>query len=560
MCGLAGIFDTRTDAPIDQRLVTRMIDVQVHRGPDASGVHFGGGIGLGHRRLSIIDVSNGQQPMYTHDSKIVVVYNGEIYNYQEVRAQLIKRGYVFETNSDTEVILYAWREWQEQCVTRFRGMFVFALFDESTKTLFLARDRIGIKPLYYTQLSNGHLLFASEAKGLLVHPGVSRELNLRSVDDYFAYGYIPDPNTAFDGVNRLPAGSTLKVTRGSPMPQPKTYWDVLFQDNGLHNEDEIASELVDRLREAVRIRLISEVPLGAFLSGGIDSSAVVAMMAGISNTPINTCSISFGDPTFNESSYAARVAEQYKTNHVVEEVDPGDIGLVDRLTDFYDEPFADASAIPTYRLCGLARQRVTVSLSGDGGDENLAGYRRHLMHMNEEKVRGMLPGAIRGPLFGFLGNIYPKADWAPRIFRAKYTLQALGMDSVEAYFHSVSVFSDQQRHELFSERLKRGLGGYKAIQALRNILKSAPTDDPLSLIQYLDIKCYLPGDILTKVDRASMAHSLEVRVPILDHEFVQWLAGLPSKLKLNGTKGKYIFKKALDQHLAVCRTLGRKTM
>ena len=401
---------------------------------------MGPGVGLGHRRLSIIDVSNGHQPMYTNAGDLVVVYNGEIYNYRAIRAELLVRGYSFETNSDTEVILQAWNEWEEKCVEKFRGMFVFALYDRRRQTLFLARDRLGIKPLYYSILNDGLLIFASELKGLLPQPGLERELDPQAVDDYFAYGYIPDPKSIFKGVHRLPAGSTLKIVRNQPVPEPKFYWDVEFAVNGHRSEEDISSELLERLKEAVKIRLLSEVPLGAFLSGGVDSSAVVAMMAELSDEPVNTCSISFGDPRFNESGYAAEIARSFGTNHYSEEVDSSDIALVDQLMDFYDEPFADASAVPTFRLCQLARQRVTVALSGDGGDENLAGYRRHRMHMNEERVRRMLPRAVRSPLFGLLGQIYPKADWAPRVFRAKYTLQALGMDSISAYFHSVSVF------------------------------------------------------------------------------------------------------------------------
>jgi asparagine synthase (glutamine-hydrolysing) len=304
-----------------------------------------------------------------------------------------------------------------------------------------------------------------------------------------------------------------------------------------------------RLRDAVNVRLISEVPLGAFLSGGVDSSAVVAMMAGCSDEPVNTCSISFGDPAFDESAYAQTVADRYGTRHHVERVDSDDFNLLDTLSQVYDEPFADSSAIPTYRLCELARKNVTVALSGDGGDENFAGYRRYRWHVYEERMRSIMPLALRAPVFGVLGNLYPKADWAPKLLRAKSTLEALARDSVEGYFHSVSVMGDPMRARLASDSFRRELQGYRAIEVLHRHARNGPRDEPLSLVQYLDMKTYLVGDIMTKVDRASMAHSLEVREPLLDHPLMEWLSGLPPSLKLQGREGKYLFKQALEPYL-----------
>jgi asparagine synthase (glutamine-hydrolysing) len=312
---------------------------------------------------------------------------------------------------------------------------------------------------------------------------------------------------------------------------------------------EAEEELVVRLRDSVKIHLMTEVPLGAFLSGGVDSSAVVAMMAGLMPEPVNTCSISFGDPAFNESQYAQKVADHYGTHHYVEQVDQDDFDLIDRLSFLYDEPFADSSAMPTYRVCGLARKRVTVALSGDGGDENLAGYRRYRWHLYEERMRGMLPLGLRKPLFGLLGGMYPKADWAPKFLRAKSTFEALGRDSVEGYFHGVSIMKDAMRQRLFSPSFQRDLQGYNAVEVLRMHAGKCPVEDALSRVQYLDMKTYLVGDILTKVDRASMAHALEVRVPLLDHELVEWISGLPASLKLQGREGKFIFKKALEPYL-----------
>jgi len=550
MCGIVGIFDRFGREEIDRELLGRMNESQYHRGPDEGGLHTEPGLGFGHRRLSIIDLSNGQQPLFNKDKSVVVTYNGEIYNFQDIRAELETLGYRFETHCDTEVIVYAWEVWGEACVARFRGMFAFAIWDRPRETLFLARDRLGVKPLYYADLPNGKFIFGSELKALLIHPDVPRKIDPTAVEDYFAYGYVPDPKSIFSGVKKLAPGFRLTLKRGVPKCQPECYWDVPFAVDGRMTEARAREELLDRLREAVRIRLVADVPLGAFLSGGVDSSAVVAMMAGLSADPVNTCSISFGDPAFNEARYAERVAERYHTRHRVKQVDPDDFSLIDRLAGLYDEPYADSSALPTYRVCELARQEVTVALSGDGGDENLAGYRRYRWHTYEERIRSFLPLGIRRPLFGLLGRTYPKADWAPKVFRAKSTFEALARDSVEGYFHAVSLLPDRLRQEkIFSAGFKRSLQGYQAVEVLRHHAESAPTRHPLSLVQYLDMKTYLPGDILTKVDRASMAHALEVRVPLLDHKLVEWISGLPPDLKLKGREGKYVFKKSMEPHL-----------
>jgi asparagine synthase (glutamine-hydrolysing) len=549
MCGIVGIFDFRGRREINRALLDKMNESQFHRGPDEGGLHVEPGLGLGHRRLSIIDLSSGRQPLYNEDGSVVVVFNGEIYNFQELVPELMRLGHTFRTRCDTEVIVHAWEEWGEACVEQFRGMFAFALWDQKKQTLFLARDRLGVKPLYYSQLEDGVIIFGSELKSLLVHPDLHREIDAYAVEEYFAYGYVPEPRTIFRGALKLPPGCVLSVPRGGRLPPPQEYWDVPFKPGPLITDDEAQEELIRRLQEAVKLRLISEVPLGAFLSGGVDSSGVVAMMAGLSDEPINTCSISFGDPAFNESAYARQVADRYGTRHRVEQVDNEDFDLVGRLASVYDEPYADSSAIPTYRVCELARKSVTVALSGDGGDENFAGYRRYRWHMYEERVRSLLPATIRRPVFGLMGRLYPKADWAPKVLRAKSTLEAIARDSVEGYFHSVSIMSDGLRRKLFSASLQRDLQGYGAIAVLDRHAERAPCGDALSLVQYLDLKTYLVGDILTKVDRASMAHALEVREPLLDHPMVEWLSGLPSSFKLRGREGKYVFKKALEPYL-----------
>jgi asparagine synthase (glutamine-hydrolysing) len=549
MCGIVGIVDLEGTREIDRDLLSRMNESQHHRGPDEGGLHVEPGLGLGHRRLSIIDLATGQQPLFSADRSIVVTFNGEIYNFQAVRSELERLGCIFATHSDTEVIVYAWSAWGPACVERFNGMFAFAVWDRPKQTLFLARDRLGVKPLHYAMTADNHLVFGSELKSLLEHPRVSRVVDPPAVEDYFGYGYVPEPRTVFRDVWKLPPGHRMTVRRGDRSCRPEQYWDVGFHRNDAITEEAARAELVDRLREATRLRLISEVPLGAFLSGGVDSSAVVAMMAGLSADPVNTCSISFGDRDYDESRFAQQVAERYRTNHRVERVDPDDFSLVDRLAWLYDEPYADSSALPTYRVCELARRQVTVALSGDGGDESLAGYRRHRWHAYEDRVRSLLPLALRRPLFGFLGRVYPKLDWAPKVLRAKSTLQSLARDSVEGYFHSISVMGDPLRARLYSPAFKKSLGGHEAVDVMRRHAANAPTDHPLSLVQYLDLKTYLPGDILTKVDRASMAHALEVRSPFLDYQLVEWLATLPPDLKLRGSEGKYLLKKAMEPHL-----------
>ena len=546
MCGIAGIFDTTGLREPDPGVLAAMNQRQFHRGPDEGGVHIEPGIGLAHRRLSIIDLASGQQPMFSDDGKLCLVYNGEIYNFRELAKELSTLGHVFKTNCDTEVILYAWRQWGTKCVEHFRGMFAFALYDQAQQSVFLARDRFGIKPLFYSLFTDGQLVFGSELKVLKAHPGLCRLLEPRAVEDYFALGYIPEPKTIYRDVHKLRPGHTLLIRRGEAMPDQHQYWDIPFTPGSTVTEADAGEEVRARVREAVQIRLVADVPLGAFLSGGVDSSAVVAKMARLQNEPVNTCAIGFALKQFNETGYAAQVAERYQTSHVEHQVDSDDFDLLDELAALYDEPYADSSAIPTYRVCQLARQRVKVALSGDGGDEMFAGYRRYRWHMNEERLRSTLPLAVRRPIFSVLGRLYPKADWAPRVFRAKTTFQALACNSVQAYLHSVSICSAEQRRAMFSPALQSELQGYSVASVFAEHATNSPTDDPLSLIQYLDMKTYLVGDILTKVDRASMAHSLEVRVPLLDHKLAEWVSGLPTSLKLHGGEGKYILKKAFE--------------
>jgi asparagine synthase (glutamine-hydrolysing) len=549
MCGIAGLFDTqgRRDYPRD--LVQRINDIQFHRGPDEGDIYLEPGAALAHRRLSIIDLATGQQPLFNADGSVGIVFNGEIYNYRELMAQLQALGHAFRTRSDTEVIVQAWEAWGEDCVKHLRGMFAFAIIDRKRQCLFLARDRLGVKPMHYALLPDGTLVFGSELKALTAHPAFARDIDPLAVEEYFCLGYVADPRSIYRMALKLPSAHTLTVTRGAALPAPVPYWDVRFSPDSRIDAPSAAEELSRRVDDAVRVRLVSEVPLGAFLSGGVDSSAVVAAMADASGDPVRTCAISFADPRYNESEFARMVAERYHTAHQVEQVDGDDFGLIDLLAWSYDEPFADSSALPTYRVCQLARKHVTVALSGDGGDETFGGYRRYRMHLMEEKVRSQLPLGLRRSLFGGLGRLYPKADWAPRPLRAKTTLQALAFDPVEAYLHTMSLLRGDERERLYSQRFKSELGGYRSLEVFREHAARAGTDDPLALIQYIDYKTWLVGDINTKVDRASMANALETREPLLDHQLIEWAATLPSGLKVHGQEGKWLFKKAFEPRL-----------
>jgi asparagine synthase (glutamine-hydrolysing) len=521
-----------------------------HRGPDQEGTHLEPGVALAHRRLSIIDLGSGRQPLYNEDESVVVVFNGEIYNFRSLVPELTVLGHRFRTLSDTEVIVHGWETWGAGCVERFRGMFAFALWDRMQETLFLARDRVGKKPLYYAETADGRFLFASELKSILACPTLVRAIDGSAVEDFLALGYIPDPKSIYRHVRKLEPGCTMTIRRGAGrvVPAIRQYWNLRFDARAQGSEQALCAELIERFAEAVRVRMVAEVPLGAFLSGGVDSSAVVAMMAREVKEPVTTCSIAFSDPRFDESGYAQAISARYGTRHHVESVDADDFALLDRLVGIYDEPFADSSSLPTYRVCESARRHVTVALSGDGGDEGFAGYRRYRWHLREERLRTLLPQALRGPLFGALGAIYPKWDWAPRALRAKSTLQAIARDSLDAYFQNFALLPDAPRLALFSTAFRRDLAGYTAREVFARHAKEAPTH-PLSFVQYLDFKTYLPGDILVKVDRASMAHSLEVRVPLLDHHLLEWQATLAPSLKLCGGAGKYLFKRALEPYL-----------
>ena len=549
MCGIAGIFHVESAKPVDPERVRRMTDAIAHRGPDGAGVWTALGVGLGHRRLSIIDLGGGAQPMLTEDENLAVSFNGEIYNFLDLRKELEAAGYAFRTNSDTEVILHGWRQWGVGVVERLHGMFVFALYDVRARQLLLARDRLGVKPLYHASLADGSIIFGSELKALLAHPGLRRDTNLFAVDDYLAYGYVPDHNCMVAGVEKLAAGHYWLLQQGKAVPAATQYWDMDFSTREKGSEAELQEELLRFMRQAVLSRMIADVPLGAFLSGGVDSSSVVALMAEASRVPVKTCSIGFDVSALDETEYAERIAKRFLTEHHARTVAADDYALIDTLAFHFDEPFADASALPTYRVCQLAREHVTVALSGDGADEALAGYRRHVFHHGEERLRGLLPQGIRGPLFGALGSIYPKADWAPRPLRAKTTLLSLARTGAEGYAEAVGVTAPAIRDRIYARRTTQALGGYRGESHMHRLMAEAPAQSGLDRAQYADMKQWLPGDILVKTDRMSMAVGLEAREPLLDHRLMEFAARLPDKMRVRGGQGKYLMKRTMERYL-----------
>lgn len=549
MCGIAGIVHTEGFKPVDPDRIRRMCNAIAHRGPDGEGVWTAPGVGLGHRRLSIIDLAGSPQPMLAGEGDAVIVFNGEIYNYKELRRELQALGAQFRTDGDTEVILQAWRHWGTACLPRLHGMFAFALHDLRQRTTLLARDRLGVKPLFTARLADGAVIFGSELKALLTYPSLRREIDPLAVEDYLAWGYVPEHRSILRGVEKLPAGHYQLLRADAPVPPPVQWWDVSFADREAGSADDLGAHLLHHMREAVTSRMVSDVPLGAFLSGGVDSSSVVALMAEASSNPVKTCSIGFDVAALDETAYADRIAAQFGTDHSRRTVSPGDFALVDRLAGMFDEPFADASALPTFRVCELAREHVTVALSGDGADEAFAGYRRQVFQHREEQVRGMFPSALRGPLLGGLGRWWPKADWAPRPLRAKTTLLSLAGSGEEGYARALAVTAPELRETLYSEDFLRLRGKYRAEQPLYDVMRKAPARSGLDRAQYADLKFYMPGDILTKVDRASMAVSLEAREPLLDHRLVEFGARLPENMRVRGSTGKWLIKQTMRRYL-----------
>ncbi|MGQ0615358.1 MAG: asparagine synthase (glutamine-hydrolyzing) [Planctomycetaceae bacterium] len=568
MCGIAGILLKR-GSPLDPEVLLRMTRSLEHRGPDEEGyvvdpVPLGGrwpaqaplrrgpapqgtapstsgpAVGLGHRRLSIIDLASGQQPLCNEDGTIWITFNGEIYNFAALRAELEAKGHALRTASDTEMIVHAYEEWGAECLQRFRGMFAFAIWDARTRRLFLARDRLGKKPLFYADEPD-RFLFGSEMKAILAAPGVDRAVDPTALSDYLSFLYVPAPKSILRAVRKLPAGHYALVGGGDV--EVKRYWDLSFRPRPAISMARAEEEILALLDEATRIRLMSEVPLGAFLSGGVDSSAVVAFMARHSERPVVTSSVAFREEAFDESAFAQRIATRFGTDHNVYRVTPKEAEIVERLAWHYDEPFADSSAIPTYYVSQTARQRVTVALSGDGGDENFAGYRRYQSFRREHRIRTLVPAPLRPLLWGLVRACYRAL---PRFRRGRDFFGNVSLSPAESYARSMMAFGDGEKERALAPDLRGTLAGYSSADAFLKLYREAPADDWLSRLLYVDVKTYLCDDILTKVDRASMAVSLEVRCPLLDHVLMEYVAGLPASWKLRGATGKHLFKKALE--------------
>lgn len=540
MCGIAGIL-TFDGLPPDHATTHRMCESIFHRGPDDEGISVRDNVALGMRRLSIIDLAGGHQPIHNEDKTIWIVFNGEIYNFRELRTELEKRGHRFSTNTDTEVIVHAYEDYGPECVSKLRGMFAFAIYDERCHQLLLARDRLGIKPLHYA-VHEGRLLFGSEIKAILAAAPELAEIRPEAVVDYFSCGYVPDPFTVFQKIKKLPPGHLLLLDQRGEC-EVRSYWDVpAFGTHEPKSEEECIEELAHCLSEAVRIRLISDVPLGALLSGGTDSSIVVALMAKASSSPVKTFSIGFQHGDFDETSYARLVAQKFGTDHHELIFEPNLQEELDYLTRRLDEPFGDSSMLPTYCVSRLARQHVTVALSGDGGDELFAGYDRYRMHQTFRASERIPKWAGKV----FRDRIYPRL---PHGTYGRQFLYNMSLPSSERYLDVISARPklDGQRH-ILSEDFRNSIDAHwDSLEIFREHLKGAVADDPLSRLLYLDMKTYLPGDILTKVDRMSMLTSLEARVPILDHVFLEWVTGLSISWKWRGKTQKYILKKLAEK-------------
>ncbi|MFH0946716.1 MAG: asparagine synthase (glutamine-hydrolyzing) [Planctomycetota bacterium] len=545
MCGIAGIVQSDREHPVSRADLERMAGVIRHRGPDAEGFLERPGAGFAFRRLSIIDRGGGDQPIYNENGRVGIVFNGEIYNFRELREQLVARGHTFRTQADTESILHGYEEWGIRGVCeRLRGMFAFAIHDAERGRVVLARDRLGIKPLHLAAVE-GEIWFASELKSFLSLERFPRRISPEALLEYATLGYVPAPRCIFSAVEKVPPGHLVRVEGGRA--RQECYWSPQF-GNVTRDLESASARILELLDDAVRTRLVAEVPLGCFLSGGLDSSAVVASMVEQVGTSLNAVTVGFDVKEFDERDAARRVAKHLGITPLEEEVriDPG---ALDRVSDCFDEPHADPSDVPTWLLCQAAKRRVTVALSGDGGDELFGGYRRYAFDLAENRIRSLIPRAVRRSLFGPLGRVLPKADWLPRPLRAKTLVENLALDPVEAYFRSVARVAPEEVCRLVDPEFLDQAAGYRPLDRFLDLDRQHGLGHPLLRIRALDLKTWLPDDILTKVDRASMAHSLEVRVPILDHHLVEFAAGLDPALLIRGATGKIVFKNSQRRRL-----------
>jgi asparagine synthase (glutamine-hydrolysing) len=545
VCGIVGIINEGQEA-VDEALLSRMCDAIKHRGPDDDGFYLNGSVGLGMRRLSIIDVKGGQQPIHNRDRTAWIVFNGEIYNYLELRRDLEKLGHQFYTNSDTEAIIHAYDEYGADCPKHLRGMFAFAIWDERTQQLFLARDRVGKKPLLYAHL-NGEFVFGSEFAALLLHPRISREINTRAIDHYLSFMCVPAPLTAYEHIRKLEPGHSLRWQRGEIAID--RYWQPNFSRKIDISEEEAGERAIVLLREAVRVRLMSEVPLGAFLSGGIDSSAVVALMSEETSGPVKTFSIGFEEQDFSELHHARRVAEHVGSDHHEFIVKPDALEVLPVLVEHYGEPYADSSAIPTYYVARETRRYVTVALNGDGGDESFAGYERYAAMQLAETYR-RLPALLRESVIQQVVELLPSSETKrSRVRSAKRFLQAASLPKVERYLRWVSVFDPDAKQELYSKRFRTETLDWRVASLLDPWFERANGHGIVDAALEADIMTYLPNDLLVKVDIATMAVSLEARSPFLDHNVIEFAASLPENLKLRGLTTKYLLKRVLKKLL-----------
>jgi len=544
MCGIAGIYNYGSRLPVAERLLKEMCRVIEHRGPDDEGFYREGEFGMGMRRLSIIDVAGGRQPIFNEDDSVGIVFNGEIYNYRELMGQLQRKGHVFKSHCDTETIVHLYEEEGHNCVTKLRGMFAFALWDGREKKLLLARDRIGKKPLFY-HINTQRCVFASEIKSILQDSSIEKSLNFEALADYLTFLCVPWPKTIFRGISKLPPAHTAVISsKGLKLCR---YWDLPFQEASPEDSwSEVSEELLDMLRDSVSCRLESEVPLGAFLSGGIDSSAVVALMASLQNRPVTSVSIGFQEREYNELPHAEKIAQEFHTHHFRHVVKPDALKVLEKLIWHFDEPFADSSAVPTYYVCKASREHVTVALSGDGGDEAFGGYRRYFYDSLENRLRAKLPEFVRRYVISPLAKIYPQTDRLPQFLRAKTLLMNLTLSPKKGYYNSRTIFKEPMRRCLLRPEVLEDLDSYDPFSVLEPHFKRTEGWPHLSRLQYVDLKTYLHDDILVKVDRMSMANSLEVRSPLLDHKLWHFLARIPSNLKIRGRERKYILKKTLE--------------
>jgi asparagine synthase (glutamine-hydrolysing) len=536
---------------VDRAVLQAMGDSLAHRGPDGEGFRLEPGLGLAHRRLSIIDLEGGSQPIGNEDGSVQVVFNGEIYNFRELQADLAARGHHFRTRSDTEVLVHLYEEEGELLVRRLRGMFAFALWDRGKRQLVLARDRLGIKPLYVYRDAE-KLLFGSELKALLAHPGVKRTIDPAALEDFLTFGVIPGARSIYKHIEKLLPAHVLVVRPDDLSRTPRRYWRLEFHADLRRSAEDWQEAIRDKLSEAVRMHLIADVPVGAFLSGGLDSSIVTASCTGHTRGPLQSFSIGFREESFSELPYSRRVSEQFGTQHVEEVVTADAAALLDDLTYYFDEPFADSSAIPTFLVSRLARRSVKVVVSGDGGDEAFGGYSRYSHDLREAAVRRRLPGWLRRVALGPLARIWPKADWLPRPLRAKTLLTNLSLDGSEAYANTLSLCRRPLRRQLLAPDVTSQLNGYRPEEFVRAGHAAAAADDPLGGMLAADTAMLLPDDFLVKVDRAGMANGLEIRPPLLDHELLELAAGIPSKWKVRSGCTKWILKQTYRDQLPAC--------